>query len=638
MVGLKLQEPATRGGRIVGSLQPGDSVQIVGLESADIHEDAPVKAVSENAKEDLGDTRGSEEVSFEGVKLADDQATGLQPGQCVYIHSLEGASGATTNGLEGYCLAFNAVTGRWAVLLADGSSTAIKPDNLRFLAPESQEDGGLRPGVVAHIHSLESAAGVLLNGCECRCLAVNRAAGRWRVLMSDATTKAVRSANLRFVAIEMDDKLSEANRHYTTAICKSPLDADLWRNRAAVHLRMRCPHYAAADAIRALNIDPKCANANLHLGCAFFEMIGYKYAVTYLQKHMQEQHSSIIFRKLSEARLKLAQSPSTTQHMQQQLGRYKSYYAPQRTLRADTTSGDLENLNNTLKAEASLRSVEVRAAPAHGGLGLYTTGKCKKGSVLLVEAPILTICYDPARCLLCAKELTRNCQVCSCGSEKYCSTECKSRAWDLYHRVQCGRVSQGIADLRAQLHKHTQMGLGDIAQSCHPLAALRIAGMVRSNKSYPCDVGALLELKHISRLTDNAEPGLLKEVQHPFKNRYSQWKMIELALDLDDLGYAAFDFEFYDNIWHMLSGNLIGDPATGAALLMRSGTFANHSCDPNVQVVLSPGKVKLQALRSLSAGEQVFISYVDTRLPQQDVHASLRSHYWFTCACRRCTC
>ena len=75
-----------------------------------------------------------------------------------------------------------------------------------------------------------------------------------------------------------------------------------------------------------------------------------------------------------------------------------------------------------------------------------------------------------------------------------------------------------------------------------------------------------------------------------------------------------------------------------------SGMFAvancaNHSCSPNI-VPMNRHEdctLSLVALRSVRAGEELFISYIDEHGPRNERREKLRTFYLFDCSCDRCS-
>ncbi|KAJ9608858.1 hypothetical protein H2200_006629 [Cladophialophora chaetospira] len=85
----------------------------------------------------------------------------------------------------------------------------------------------------------------------------------------------------------------------------------------------------------------------------------------------------------------------------------------------------------------------------------------------------------------------------------------------------------------------------------------------------------------------------------------------------------------------------------GMALHPKSALM-NHSCDPNVYVrfdipptsnakTLPPyGSISIHALRPISRGEEVTMSYVETEVPRDRRQRELKTRYFFDCTCKIC--
>jgi len=68
-------------------------------------------------------------------------------------------------------------------------------------------------------------------------------------------------------------------------------------------------------------------------------------------------------------------------------------------------------------------------------------------------------------------------------------------------------------------------------------------------------------------------------------------------------------------------------------------TCINHSCDSNCEAqtyCYSTAALDVVALRTIEAGEEITISYIDKKLPVFQRRARLRRHYLFDCHCGKC--
>ncbi|KAL3929608.1 MAG: hypothetical protein SGPRY_001890 [Prymnesium sp.] len=74
----------------------------------------------------------------------------------------------------------------------------------------------------------------------------------------------------------------------------------------------------------------------------------------------------------------------------------------------------------------------------------------------------------------------------------------------------------------------------------------------------------------------------------------------------------------------------------GCALSALVG-WHNHDCQPNAQVLVDEkGQVSVGALRNIAEGEEVRISYIDSRQDYDGRQKVLTEHYGFECNCERC--
>jgi SET and MYND domain-containing protein len=63
---------------------------------------------------------------------------------------------------------------------------------------------------------------------------------------------------------------------------------------------------------------------------------------------------------------------------------------------------------------------------------------------------------------------------------------------------------------------------------------------------------------------------------------------------------------------------------------------ANHSCDPNAIIVFDGAVLSFRSLKSISKGEEIFISYIDATLPRERRQHELLQRYFFSCQCSKC--
>lgn len=266
-----------------------------------------------------------------------------------------------------------------------------------------------------------------------------------------------------------------------------------------------------------------------------------------------------------------------------------------------------------------------------GGLGLFAAAELAAEKEVVCENCEVLIVLDPQRCMSCNEKLPRDGYgglSCSCSAEKYCSKKCKRAAWGCYHRTQCGSVSRAIKELRIFYWNRFVTMEGRGLESVYmPLMMARIAGMIEQSLedaglAATCDRDTWRAawptwLRTPGRLTDTGRDEIREFMQHPFQGWHAQWRQLMEALCLfnedvpvDPRGLVWFDFEFFDEMHHMLSANTVGHSNGRAVALMRKATLANHSCEPNATVAATLERVVLKTTRPVAAGEQLTISYV----------------------------
>jgi SET and MYND domain-containing protein len=66
-------------------------------------------------------------------------------------------------------------------------------------------------------------------------------------------------------------------------------------------------------------------------------------------------------------------------------------------------------------------------------------------------------------------------------------------------------------------------------------------------------------------------------------------------------------------------------------------SFLNHSCQPNCTVVFDGLKMDVRSVVDIKPGQQLYISYTDLLDPPNKRQEVLRSTYYFSCHCQRCS-
>jgi hypothetical protein len=62
----------------------------------------------------------------------------------------------------------------------------------------------------------------------------------------------------------------------------------------------------------------------------------------------------------------------------------------------------------------------------------------------------------------------------------------------------------------------------------------------------------------------------------------------------------------------------------------------NHSCDPNVYIVMDGSEVAIRTLKPIKKDEEIYISYIESTNPYARRQSELISRWFFTCKCSKC--
>lgn len=226
------------------------------------------------------------------------------------------------------------------------------------------------------------------------------------------------------------------------------------------------------------------------------------------------------------------------------------------------------------------------------------------------------------------------------GNEEYCCEACKDSAWEQYYKILCGAPGKRLKELRTGLD-HAGTDDCPIASSFHPLAAIKIAAatlayektFTECNKDsenlMKLDTFDVPAFRCLIRPSDLSHQKLYEmQFKVPFAERYNQYTNVRDILgELED---GRFDFGWYDNVWGMLMLNCISGNSGESVCLMRLGSYINHSNEPNL--VLMPhkngeGALQFMSLKEIKEGEQLFISYCDLSLSDEERDRLLATQY-----------
>ncbi|CAG8521526.1 11631_t:CDS:1 [Ambispora leptoticha] len=265
--------------------------------------------------------------------------------------------------------------------------------------------------------------------------------------------------------------------------------------------------------------------------------------------------------------------------------------------------------------------------------GVFSESFIEAGEIIFQEDSFLCAHnHFTSRCDYCNRPLPPEQEIITCDNdlcqEIFCSTQCYSLALAKYHGQLCGKDIGNIL-------QGTRKGMSNSTLAY--LLVLKVFAVAKTRSVHPLDIS---EMTHLLRYQLPSELGL---------SFNANWTQIYQET-LDILGISVYDLQFdfwvYVTCLTTLGCNIFGGkdkhgrPDT-ASLFPHLATFINHSCDPNVEhkngVVDSCfwSRHVFRARKCIQAGEQIFISYVNTNFCKKDRTANL-AYYGFKCSCQRC--
>jgi len=285
------------------------------------------------------------------------------------------------------------------------------------------------------------------------------------------------------------------------------------------------------------------------------------------------------------------------------------------------------------------------------------------GEIVLCEKPYASIMLAGSRfdhCSHCYKTTLAPLPCLSCHHHLYCSTECRSLAYKLYHRVECplGEIIE-----KSGVDKFAVLAVRTLVVT--PLDVVykyrKLLSPVKDN-----DYSFNVQNDEVYR-ADSYEAicGLVTHAEHRTAHDLFRRAAIAIFL-LRCLCFAGF-FETENPPADVLSGAgglLLShlqsfpcnaheisefdlDPdavATSTPHELGAGIYAtlslfNHSCDPAVTRNFYGERCVVRTIRSVSPGEELSDNYgaVFAMQPRLERRTKLRPQYFFQCNCTACT-
>ncbi|XP_060601821.1 uncharacterized protein LOC132755020 isoform X1 [Ruditapes philippinarum] len=266
-----------------------------------------------------------------------------------------------------------------------------------------------------------------------------------------------------------------------------------------------------------------------------------------------------------------------------------------------------------------------------------------------------------------------------CGQKAiYCSVECREESWAMYHQVLCVSVNPAVEKLHEICEQYKTLstdqrcyrGVWNASFSPFVLANIwaRIICMANSlaaqeGRDKPTAANWTMAKSPYRKFiaygnASNAAviPKMVTVMQEVFDNEYLP---VNQRMKINNKEFDGRYFQATCNVqafsdpsppFNVFLNNVSQDPRGELVRMhtlndpddaMFAGMFPlhaclNHSCDNNVEVLDGVPGVLVRAKKSIQAGEELYTTYINTKMPKRERRAWLFRGYNFWCQCTRC--
>ncbi|KAI1108914.1 SET domain-containing protein [Nemania sp. NC0429] len=210
-----------------------------------------------------------------------------------------------------------------------------------------------------------------------------------------------------------------------------------------------------------------------------------------------------------------------------------------------------------------------------------------------------------------------------CRRVGYCSKPCQSKAWKREHKYECKII--GAKDTPALVP-----GVRGV---------IKILGRLKADPKNESQ-----RVRDALSLWPAGQPDGLDKLGAQDEKRLEDFRLLGHAAwhyagkpEIDGMDPQSLSKGLLSNI--MSDSSILSSPLDDIPLGIGFDPLlcsANHSCDPNAMLVFNQPWQEIRALKTINAGDEIFIKYVEITNPFSVRQAELRKNYLFTCQCTKC--
>lgn len=302
-------------------------------------------------------------------------------------------------------------------------------------------------------------------------------------------------------------------------------------------------------------------------------------------------------------------------------------------------------------------TVVVRES-AHGR-GVFATAPIAPGDVLIRALPYALVPNDTCQrthCTVCLAPASELCTHCRCAV--LCRRCAANRGARLVHADECdalGRLAAAPASDRPRDTRSLRLLMRVLLARWRERAGAEPQYVSDEGEWWGTGDVAADEFEDVCSLTSPLDAdtpldagGALPEGSDPGAEGGGPALALEDAL-FESAKQARYFLGAHARVGHELAAQLMGQLCSNSltlyaaaggeagAAVSASVAMLNHSCDPTADwAVDADGCLVASAIAPIAAGAEVFISYVDPRLPSAVRRRKLRENFFFDCDCAAC--
>jgi hypothetical protein len=266
--------------------------------------------------------------------------------------------------------------------------------------------------------------------------------------------------------------------------------------------------------------------------------------------------------------------------------------------------------------------------------------KAEPFGIIVDQGSIENVCANCVREPTCILKLTITCPQ-ACRKVYYCSKECQSNDWEMFHRHECGFQHEStfsdyatdylrlLMRMLIKWYKNPEhKDIKHIQSLCHNIESFKDSQI---NEFY----GVAKELRKFiqEKLEDFIFPNVDVKIRNVIDSRISLDNNLYFLFlliaqeECNSFGLYTFNYEGRDS------------PRQGFGLaLYPQAVYFNHSCRPNVgHSYSSDQSMEFFSLDAIASGQEAMISYIELITNRNDRMKKLFEIFHFNCQCNLCT-